>query len=94
MIKIFRYRGDDGYGPFSAWLNNLRDKAAQARIRIRLRQIQTGNFGDTKSVGSGVSELHIHLGAGYRIYYGHCGESIVILLCGGNKNSQMVNIAG
>lgn len=92
MMKIFRYRCDDGYEPFSEWLNNLRDKAAQARIRIRLRQIQSGNFGDAKSVGSGVNELRIHLGAGYRIYYGHFGASIVILLCGGNKNSQVVNI--
>ncbi len=87
MIEIFRYRCDDGYEPFSEWLNNLRDKVAQARIRMRLRQMQSGNFGDTKSVGGGVNELRIHLGAGYRIYYGYFGASIVILLCGGNKDS-------
>ncbi|QHI99864.1 type II toxin-antitoxin system RelE/ParE family toxin [Xylophilus rhododendri] len=92
MIELFRYRRDDGYEPFSDWLNALRDKAAQARIRIRLRQVQTGNFGDCKSVGEGVSELRVHIGPGYRVYCGRHGKTVVLLLCGGDKASQASDI--
>ena len=51
MIELFRYQRDDGREPFTEWLNGLRDKLAQARIRIRLRQVQAGNFGDCEPVG-------------------------------------------
>ena len=64
----------------SSWLNALRDKVAQARIRIRLRQVQAGNFGDSASVGEGVIELRVHVGAGYRVYCGRHGEAFVITL--------------
>jgi putative addiction module killer protein len=74
------------------WLNSLRDKVAQARIRIRLRQVQAGNFGDCKVVGDGVIELRIHIGAGYRVYCTQHGKAVVLLLCGGDKRSQTVDI--
>jgi putative addiction module killer protein len=64
MIELLRYQRADGYEPFSDWLNDLRDKVAQARIRIRLRQVQAENFGDSEPVGEGVIELRVHVGAG------------------------------
>jgi putative addiction module killer protein len=73
-------------------LNGLRDKLAQARIRIRLRQVQAGNFGDSEPVGEGVIELRVHVGAGYRVYCGRHGKTVVLLLCGGDKSSQVADI--
>jgi len=70
----------------------VRDKEAQARIRVRLRQVQAGNFGDSEPVGEGVFELRVHVGAGYRVYCGRRGKSVVILLSGGDKSSQAVDI--
>ena len=92
MIEILRYRREDGREPFTEWLDDLRDKAAQARIRVRLRQVQAGNFGDCEPVGGGVIELRVHIGAGYRVYCGRHGRAIVILLCGGDKSSQAPDI--
>ena len=74
--------------PFTKWLDGLRDKAAQARIRLRLRQVQAGTLGDCEPVGEGVTELRVHVGAGYRVYCGRHGKKVVILLCGGDKGSQ------
>lgn len=92
MIELFRYQREDGSEPFSDWLNALRDKTAQARIRVRLRQIEAGNMGDCEPVGEGVTELRIHIGAGYRVYCGQHGKSVIILLCGGNKGTQAADI--
>lgn len=92
MIELLRYQRDDGREPFSEWLNGLRDKVAQARIRIRLRQVQAGNLGDVESVGEGVIELRVHVGAGYRVYCGRHGKAVVLLLCGGDKGSQAADI--
>lgn len=77
MINLFRYQSDDGGEPFTEWLKVLRDKVAQARIQVCLRQVQAGNFGDAEPVGDGVSELRIHVGAGYRVYYGRHGKTVV-----------------
>lgn len=92
MIEIFRYQREDGREPFTEWLNAIRDKIAQARIRIRLRQVQAGNFGDCEPVGEGVIELRVHVGAGYRVYCGRHGKTVVLLLCGGDKGSQTADI--
>lgn len=92
MIELFRYQREDGREPVTEWLESIRDKTAQARIRVRLRQLQAGNFGDCQSVGNGVLELRIHVGAGYRVYLGRRGEKLVILLCGGDKRSQARDI--
>ncbi|PKO85558.1 MAG: addiction module killer protein [Betaproteobacteria bacterium HGW-Betaproteobacteria-12] len=92
VIELLRYQRDDGREPFSEWLNGLRDKVAQARIRVRLRQVQAGNFGDCEPVGEGVSELRVHVGAGYRVYCGRHGKTVVLLLCGGDKGSQAADI--
>lgn len=92
MIELFRYQREDGRQPFTEWLSGLRDKLAQARIRIRLRQLQAGNFGDCAAVGEGVIELRVHIGAGYRVYCGRHGKAVVLLLCGGDKSSQAADI--
>lgn len=72
---------------FSSWLGKLTDTAG-ARIVARLRRLELGNPGDTKSVGGGVSEMRIDYGPGYRVYYTRRGKTVVILLCGGNKQTQ------
>lgn len=92
MTELLRYQREDGSEPFSDWLNALRDKIAQARIRVRLRQIDAGNLGDCEPAGEGVTELRVHVGAGYRVYCGQHGKTVVILLCGGNKGSQAADI--
>ncbi len=76
----------------TVWLERLRDKTASAAIRMRLRRIEAGNFGDCKSVGDGVAELRVDVGAGYRVYYARHGLDIVILLCGGDKRTQNTDI--
>ncbi len=73
---------------FSAWMAGLRDMQAKARIATRIRRLSLGNFGDVKSVGSGVSELRIDHGPGYRVYFTRTGSTLVILLCGGDKRTQ------
>jgi putative addiction module killer protein len=77
---------------FSVWLHRLRDANAVARIVARIRRIEKGNPGDSKSVGKGVLEMRIDYGPGYRIYYLHRGAQIVILLCGGDKRTQQQDI--
>lgn len=92
MLQLFRYQREDGGEPFSEWLNSLRDKVAQARIRVRLLRVEAGNLGDCEPVGDGVMELRVHVGAGYRVYFGRHGKTVVILLCGGDKGSQAADI--
>ena len=91
-MELLRYRRLDGQEPFSEWLDGLRDKSASARIRIRLRRIEAGNFGDCEPVGEGVSELRIHVGAGYRVYFGRYRQKVILLRCGGDKGSQASDI--
>ena len=88
MIHLVRYQQTNGDEPLSDWLNGVRDKMAQARIRIRLRQVEAGNFGDCEAVGEGVSEMRVHVGAGYRVYLDRRGQTVVVLLCGGDKRTQ------
>ena len=92
MIELRRYQGEDGNVPLTQWLCALRDVRARAQIEVRLRRVSAGNFGDCKPVGEGVSELRLDIGAGYRLYYGRHGQSLVILLCGGDKGAQQADI--
>ena len=78
---------------FDQWLRSLRNAAAKARILARLRSATFGNFGDTKAVGEGVSEMRIHVGPGYRVYYMRAGTTIFVLLMGGDKSTQEKDIA-
>jgi putative addiction module killer protein len=77
---------------FDKWLEGLKDDAAKARILTRIRAAEAGNFGDTKPVGEGVSEMRIHVGPGYRVYYCRRGNVIYLLLCGGDKSTQSKDI--
>lgn len=93
MIELVYYLDENGRSPFIEWITALRDKMAKARIAARLRQIESGNLGDAKPVGEGVTELRIDVGAGYRVYCQRHGQHWVILLCGGDKDSQTKDIA-
>jgi putative addiction module killer protein len=74
------------------WFAGLRDHQARARINARIRRLSLGNAGDVKPVGSGVSELRIDYGPGYRVYYLQRGTVLVVLLCGGDKRTQNADI--
>jgi putative addiction module killer protein len=78
---------------FSNWLSGLRDARAKAEVARRVRRLALGNSGDVKPVGDGVSELRIHYGPGYRVYYVQRGSILIILLCGGDKSSQAKDVA-
>src|SRR5260370_41738204 len=73
---------------FTVWLVGLRDRQARARILARIRRLSLGNPGDVKPVGGGVSEMRIDYGPGYRLYFVRRGETVVVLLCGGDKRKQ------
>lgn len=77
---------------FRAWLNALRDKLARKVIQTRLDRMQLGHFGDVEALGEGVSEMRVHAGPGYRLYFARHGEKIVILLAGGDKDTQRRDI--
>lgn len=77
---------------FDVWLSNLTDEKAKARILARLRSATLGNFGDCEPVGEGVSEMRVHAGAGYRVYYTRTGSTVYVLLAGGIEASQTKDI--
>jgi putative addiction module killer protein len=77
---------------FLTWLDGLKDKKAQVRIAVRLRQAEAGNLGDWKHIDGDVSEMRVDLGPGYRLYFTRRGRVLVILLCGGDKSSQRTYI--
>jgi putative addiction module killer protein len=81
-----------GRNPFGEWLQSITDKATRARIRTRLSRLRLGNFGDSRGVGEGVNELRLDFGPGYRVYYGLVGDTIVLLLGGGTKRTQVRDI--
>ena len=89
---MLRYQLENGDEPLTTWLHRLHDKRAQAKLRIRIRRLESGNFGDCDPVGEGVFELREHLGPGYRVYLGRHGQLLVILVCGGDKKSQTGDI--
>jgi len=92
-IEVRVYKTPDSRCPFNDWLLALRDVHARARIRARIARVREGNFGDAKAIGDGVYELRVHQGPGYRMYFGREGMAVVILLCGGDKQTQPRDIA-
>src|SRR6202049_2459739 len=78
---------------FDVWLSGVADQKAKARILARLRSATLGNFGDCEPVGEGVSEMRIHFGPGYRVYFVRTGTTFYVLLAGGDKSSQKQDIA-
>lgn len=91
-IEIRRYRTAAGNEPFTGWLAELPDRPARARILARLERLEIGNFGDVRSLRGGVSELRIDYGPGYRAYFGRDGQTVIVLLCGGDKRKQEADI--
>lgn len=73
---------------YRKWFTELRDRRARARIDVRIRRLSLGNPGDVKPVGEGVSELRIDYGPGYRVYFVQQGQTLVVLLAGGDKRTQ------
>jgi putative addiction module killer protein len=73
---------------FDDWLAALKDRVGKAKITLRLQRLELGNEGDHASVGSGMSELRVHSGPGYRVYYKQTGRTIIVILCGGDKSTQ------
>ena len=91
MVDLVVYVTEEGKAPFDDWFNKL-DTPAALKVRTVLARIETGNLGDVKPVGQGVSERRITFGPGYRVYFGQDGDTLVILLCGGTKKRQSKDI--
>ncbi len=77
---------------FAKWLDNLSDIRAKARVLVRIERLASGNAGDVKPVGEGISEMRIAYGPGYRVYFTKRGSELIILLAGGDKSSQSADI--
>jgi putative addiction module killer protein len=77
---------------FSAWLKSLKDSLTRQRLIKRLRKAQLGNLGDVERVGEGVFEMREHFGPGWRMYYIHHGELLIVMLGGGEKSTQQADI--
>ena len=86
MFDIFRSE------TFDSWLRELRDLRARSRIEMRILRLSRGNPRDVKPVGSGVSEMRIDCGPGYRVYFTRRDRLVILLLCGGDKRTQDADI--
>lgn len=93
MRTLLTFTLPNGKAPFEEWLLSLADRTTRARILRRIDRLRFGNFGDARSVGEGVLELRIHFGPGYRVYFGLHGAEVILLLCGGDKKTQIGDIA-
>jgi len=87
MVRIFRS------DTFITWLKKLNDSKAKSIIALRISRLRKGSTGDAKPIGEGCSEMRIHFGSGYRIYFKETGTGIALLLCGGDKSTQQKDIA-
>lgn len=90
-IDVREFVDVGGTSPYTQWFNDLNARAA-AKVAVNLVRIEAGNFSNTKSISGGVYELRIDFGPGYRVYFGKDGEKIIILLGGGTKKKQGVDI--
>jgi putative addiction module killer protein len=77
---------------FTAWIDGLKDEAVRGVVVARIKRLELGLMGDVEPVGNGVSELRIHFGAGWRLYFTHRGTEIIVLLVGGSKRTQKKDI--
>jgi putative addiction module killer protein len=93
MFEITHYLNPNGRDAFADWRASVKDSKARIAIDRRINRIELGNFGDHGSCREGVWELRIDVGPGYRVYYAVVGNSVVLLLCGGDKRSQDTDIA-
>jgi putative addiction module killer protein len=89
--EILIFEDNKGRKPFTEWLESL-DIVIRARIENRILRLHQGNYGDYKTLQEGVNELRLQFGAGYRVYYAEDGNTLVILLSGGDKGTQKKDI--
>jgi len=92
VIEIRHYISRTGKDVFDEWLSKLADARAQAKVAVRINRLAAGNFGDSKVLGQGLSELRIDWGPGYRVYYAMLGRACILLFCGGDKRTQSSDI--
>ena len=92
MYEIVDYLTRGGVDPFLEWVRGLSDRQARARVLVRVQRMASGNFGDYKQLADGVCELRIDYGPGYRVYYARVGSKLILLLVGGDKRKQQVDI--
>lgn len=90
-FQVKEYLTQGGKNPYREWLGTL-DTSIQQRIQARVLRLESGNLGDSKVVGEGVFEARLDFGPGYRLYYGREGQTLVLLLCGGDKSTQRKDI--
>jgi putative addiction module killer protein len=91
MIEVREYLAAEGHSPYAKWFNRL-NVAAAVKVATAVHRLEQGNFSNVTGVGSGVYEYRIDSGPGYRIYFGKDGNALVILLMGGTKNRQDMDI--
>jgi len=91
--EIDYYKTEDGTAPFREWLEDLRDITGRAKIRVRIDRARLGNLGDHKQLADGVWELRLDFGPGYRVYFAKEENRLILLLIGGDKNTQKRDIA-
>lgn len=91
-MDVRQYQTVDGRTPIAEWLRRIGDVSTRSRIVARLDRLCVGLLGDWKSIGGGIYELRIDAGPGYRVYYARDGAAIILLLCGGDKSSQLRDI--
>ena len=92
MHEIIHYLDDAENDLYQNWLDSLRDRVAKVAIIKRVARMEVGLFGDCKSLREGVWELRVDVGAGYRVYYAHIGNRVILLTSGGDKKSQRRDI--
>lgn len=92
MKRLLIYKTQSGKEPLISWIEGLKDRKAVSRIRNRIQRLELGIFGDYKPVGDGIYELRFHFGPGYRLYFAIEENSLLLLLCAGDKDSQKHDI--
>lgn len=92
MVAIREYLDANGHSPFREWRGKLNPEA-RAKVTAALYRIGLGNFSNVRGVGAGAFECRINFGPGYRVYFGKDGEQLVILLGGGTKQRQQIDIS-
>ena len=95
-LEVSAYRTSSGKEPFTEWLDSIRDKTTQSRIKKRMDRVEDGNIGDYKQLGTNLYELRLKFGSGYRIYFSiyftESDSKTVLILCAGDKSSQTRDI--
>jgi putative addiction module killer protein len=92
MNIIDEYTNERGISPYAQWMEKMRDKRAKAKIILQVDKMELGLFDDVEPIGDGLSELRIHYGPGYRVYFGKVRQHTYLLICGGDKSTQSRDI--